>query len=94
MIKYGDVEVSGCYAVVEFNKDNLIEWSRYYQKLLFLILHKLLIIYPFVKKQDGGKLALRFMKAEFKDMKKEFNSPHLDELLKMRGGKPVVKTKS
>lgn len=93
-IKYGNVEIDGCYAVVEFNKDNLIEWSRYYQRVLFLVLCKLITLYPSVKKEEAGKLALKFVRAKFKDVREELNNPYLDELLKMRGGKSVAKTKS
>jgi hypothetical protein len=90
-IKYGNVEVSGCEAVVEFNKDSLIEWSKYYQRVFFLIFYKLLVLYPFVKKEEAGRLALKLIRAEFKDIKEELNNPYLNELLKMRGGKPATK---
>lgn len=90
-IKYGNVEISGCAAVVEFDKNSLTEWSGYYQTLLFLVLHKLLILYPSVKKKDAGKLALKFIKAEFKEFKGELKNPYLIELLKMRAGKLVAK---
>lgn len=83
-IKYENVEIKTCYAEVEFDKEGLIEWSKYYQKLLFLILYKLIVIYPFVKKEDAGKLALKFIRAEFKDVKEELNNPYLNELLKTR----------
>ena len=86
-IKYENVEIKTCYSEVEFDKDNLIEWSRYYQKVFFLILYKLLILYPFVKKEEAGKRALKFIRAEFKDVKDELSNPDLDELLKMRSGK-------
>jgi hypothetical protein len=86
-IKYGSVEIKSCYSEVEFDKESLIEWSRYYQKLLFFILYKLITIYPTIKKEDGGKLALRKIIAEFKDVKEELNNPHLNELLKMKVGK-------
>jgi len=86
-IKYGNVEISGCEAVVEFDKNSLIEWSGYYQTLLFLVLHKLLILYPSVKKKEAGKLALKFIKAEFKKLKDELKNPYLNELLKMRGSR-------
>ena len=92
-IKYGNVEIPGCYAVVEFNKENLIEWSSYFQRLLFLILNKLLIIYPFTKDEDAGRLALKLIRGNFKDIREELNNPYLDALLKMRGGKSIVKPK-
>ena len=90
-IKYGDAEIEGCYAVVEFNKDSLIEWSRYYQRVLFLVLYKLITLYPFVKKEEAGKLALKFIRTEFKDVREELSNPYLDQLLKMRSGKSVTK---
>lgn len=93
-IKYGNVEIQGCYAVVEFNKDSLIEWSRYYQRVLFLVLYKLVSLYPFVKREEAVKLALKFIRAEFTDVRQELNNPYLDELLKMRSGKSVAKIKS
>ena len=93
-IKYGNVEIQGCYAVVEFNKDNLIEWSKYYQKVLFLVLYELVTLYPLVKKEEAGKLALQFIRAEFKDVREELNNTYLNKLLKMRGGKSGTKTKS
>lgn len=91
-IKYGNVEVSGCEAVVEFNKDSLIEWSKYYQRLFFLVLYKLLVLYPFVRKEEAGKLALKFIRAEFKSVKEELDNPYLNELLRMRGTKSVSTT--
>jgi len=90
-IKYGTAEVSGCEAVVEFNKDSLIEWSNYYQRVFFLVLYKLLTLYPFVKSEEAGKLALRFMRAEFKDVRGELANPYLDGLLSMRAGRSVTK---
>ena len=92
-IKYGNVEIKGCYSQVEFDKDSLVEWSRYYQKVFFLVLHKLIGLYPFVKKEEAGKIALKMIRAEFKDVREELNNPYLDELLKMRGGKSGVETK-
>lgn len=93
-IKHGDVEMEGCYAVVEFNKDSLIEWSRYYQRVLFLVLYKLISLYPSVKREEAGKVALKLIRSEFKDIREKLNNPYLDELLKMRGGKSVAKIKS
>jgi hypothetical protein len=93
-IKYGDAEVRGCEAVVEFNKDSLIEWSNYYQKVFFLVLHKLLILYPFVKNEEAGKLALKFIRAEFKDARDELANPYLDSLLRMRAGRSSAKNLS
>jgi hypothetical protein len=90
-IKYGNAEVRGCEAVVEFSKDSLIEWSRYYQRVLFLILQKLLIIYPFIKTEEAGKLALKFIRAEFRDARGELNNPYLDSLLTMRAGRSITK---
>ena len=90
-IKYGKAEVSGCEAVVEFNKDRLKEWSNYYQALFFLVLHKLLILYPSVKKEEAGKLALKLIRGEFRPVKDELNNPYLNELLKMRGGESKTK---
>lgn len=93
-IKYGNAEIKGCYALVEFNKDSLIEWSRYYQRVLFLVLYKLITLYPFVKKEEAGKLVLKFIKANFKNVKEELNNPDLDKLLRMRSGRSVAKTQS
>lgn len=93
-IKYGDAEVRGCEAVVEFNKDSLIEWSNYYQRVFFLVLHKLLILYPFIKNEEAGKLALKFIRAEFKDARDELANPYLDSLLKMRAGRSIAKNLS
>jgi len=91
-IKYGEAEVRGCTAEVEFNKEQLIEWSKYYQRLSFLVLHKLLLIYPFVKREEAGKLALKYIRAEFRSLKNEINDPSLNELLTMRVSKTTVKT--
>ena len=90
-IKYGNAEVRGCEAVVEFSKDSLIEWSEYYQSVLFLVLHKLLILYPFVKSEEAGKLALKFIRAEFRDARDELSNPYLDSLLTMRAGRSTAK---
>ncbi len=90
-IKYGNVEVRGCGAVVEFSKDGLIEWSEYYQRVLFLVLHKLLIIYPFVKSEEAGKLALKTLRVEFRDARDELTNPYLDSLLTMRAGRSTAK---
>lgn len=86
-IKYGNVEVSGCEAVVVFNRDRLIEWSTYFQRLLFLILFKLAILYPFIKQKEAGRLALKYLRAEFRDIAKTGHNPYLDGLLRMRSGK-------
>lgn len=80
-------EIKGCYSEVEFNKEELIEWSAFYQRVIFLILYKLLILFPDVKKEDAGILALRFLRAEFKDSKRRSHDPYLDDILKMRGRK-------
>lgn len=90
-IKYGNAEVRGCEAVVEFSKDGLIEWSEYYQRVLFLVLYKLLIIYPFVKSEEAGKLALKTLRVEFRDARDELNNPYLDSLLTMRAGRSTAK---
>jgi len=87
IIKYGNVEIKSCYSEVEFDSDGLIEWSRYYQKVFFLVLHKLVSIYPLVRTEEAGKLALKRIRAEFKDVREELKNPHLNELLKMRSGK-------
>lgn len=83
-IKYENVEIKSCYSDVEFDKDRLIEWSRYYQMVFFLILHKLISLHPPVKKEEAGKLALELLRAEFKDKRRELNNQYLDEILKMR----------
>ncbi len=90
-IKYGKVEIPGCYAIVEFNKEKLIEWSNYFQKLLFLILLKLLTVYPFIKRKDAGRLALTRIRANFRDLSKNLNNPYLDTLLTMRSGRATSK---
>lgn len=83
-IIYKTFQIKTCYAEVEFDKDSLVEWSRYYQKTFFLILFKLISIYPDIKKEEAGKLALRTLRAEFRDKRKELKNPYLDRLLKMR----------
>jgi len=86
-IKYGNVEVQGCEAVVEFSKDSLMEWSQYYQKVFFLMLYELLVLYPFVKREEAGRLALKFIRTEFKGVKDEIDNLYLDRLLRMRAGR-------
>jgi hypothetical protein len=86
-IKYKNIEIKTCFSEVEFNTSNLIEWSGYYQKLFFLILYKIIILYPFVKQGEAGKLALKYIKAEFKDIPVEKQDIFLQELLKMRASK-------
>ena len=51
------------------------------------MLCKLISLYPSVKREDAVGLALKLIRAEFKDIKEELNNPYLHELLKMRGGK-------
>jgi hypothetical protein len=93
-IKYGKAKVRGCEAEVEFDKQSLIEWSKYYQQVMFIVLYKVLVLYPSVKKEEAGKLALKFIRSEFKDIKAELGSPYLEKLLKMRAGKSAMKTSS
>ena len=83
-IKYKTFQIKTCYAEVEFDKEGLIEWSRYYQTIFFLILFELISMYPVVKKEKAGKLALKILRAEFRDKRKELKNPYLDEILKMR----------
>lgn len=83
-IKYKTFQIKTCYAEVEFDKEGLIEWSRYYQTIFFLILFKLISMYPVVKREEAGKLALKILRAEFRDKRKELKNPYLDEILKMR----------
>lgn len=83
-IKYKTFRIRTCYAEVEFDKEALAEWSKYYQSVFFLILFKLITMYPDVKKEDAGKLAFRKLRAEFRDRRKELEDPYLDEILKMR----------
>jgi hypothetical protein len=90
-IRYGNAEVRGCEAVVEFSKDGLIEWSGYYQTILFLVLQKLLILYPFIKGEEAGKLALKFIRAEFRGARDELSNTYLDSLLTMRAGRSTAK---
>jgi len=52
--------------------------------LFFLILYKLISLYPVVKKEEAGKLALEWLRAEFKDKRRELNNQYLDDILKMR----------
>ena len=92
-ITCGKAEPCGCEAVLEFDKNNLIEWSEYYQKLFFLILYELLILYPSIKKDKDVKQALQDIRTEFKGIKGELNNHYLDELLKMRGGKSNIEMK-
>ncbi len=81
----GNDEIPGCFAEVEFSEDGLIEWSGYFRKLVFLMLYKLLTLYPFIKKEGGGKLALRQIRAEFKSLQSKIKDPYLTQILKMRG---------
>ncbi|MFX0135568.1 MAG: hypothetical protein ACFFDN_18125 [Candidatus Hodarchaeota archaeon] len=83
-IKCKDPEFNACYSDVQFDKDNLIEWAKYYQKVFSLILYKLLCLYPCIKREEAGKLALRQFRDTFKDKRKELDNPYLDEILKMR----------
>ena len=84
-IKCGkNIEMKSCYSEVEFNKDKLIEWSRYYQAVFSLILNKLISQYPDIKKDETGKLALKMLRTTFKDKRKELNNPDLENILKMR----------
>ena len=88
-IKHGDIEIPDCYAMVEYNKEDLIEWSNFYQRVMFLILHRLLVSYLFIKRLDAGKIALRDIKACFKSMGSELKNSDLDAILKMRSGKSI-----
>lgn len=90
-IKYGNIKLSGCEAEVQFDKNSLIEWSGYYQSLMFLVLCKFLMLFPFVKKEEAGKLALGYIRTEFRDIQGQLNNPYLEKLLKMRGGKSKPK---
>ena len=83
-IKHENAEIKSCYSDVEFNKDSLMEWSKYYQRLFFLILYKLISLYPVVKKEEAGKLALKLLRAEFRDKRRELNNQYLDDILNMR----------
>jgi hypothetical protein len=95
ILKYEkNVKIIGCYSEVEFNQDSLTEWSGYYQRLLFTILYKLLILYPFIKKEDAGKLALKYIRANFISLKGELDDSYLNELLKMRSSKIKKAVKS
>ncbi len=86
-IKYNDFEIKSCYSQVEFDKTKLIEWSEFFQGVIFLILHKLIILFPSVKKKEAGALALKLLRAEFRDKKEALNIPYLAALLKIRAGK-------
>lgn len=87
MVESRTTTVQGCYSEVKFDEEKLVEWSKYYQKLFLLIIYKLIMVYPRMKKKLAVKLALKHIKAEFKDIKEEVNDSYLDELLKMRSGK-------
>jgi|TARA_B100002003_G_C14037089_1_gene499753 hypothetical protein len=50
-----------------------MEWSQYYQKVFFLMLYELLVLYPFVKREETGRLALKFIRTEFKGVKDEID---------------------
>jgi hypothetical protein len=89
-IKHGNIEIPDCYAEVEYNEKDLIEWSNFYQRVMFLILHRLFDSYPFIKRLDAGKIALIDIKACFKDLEKELMNSDLDAILKMRSGKSIV----
>ncbi len=82
--KKKDIEIKSCYSEVEFNKDELIEWSKYYQQVFFLILNKLISLYPVIKKEDAGKYALQTLRTEFRDKSKELDNRDLENLLKQR----------
>lgn len=88
-IKYNDIKFHDCVSEVEFNKESLIEWSIYYQRLFFLILHKMLLLYPSVKKEQAGILALKMIRAEFRPIKQELNNQSLNALLRMRTRKAI-----
>lgn len=84
-IKYGkDIEIKSCYSEVEFNKDELIEWSKYYQQVFFMILNKLISLYPDVKKEEAGKYALQALRTEFRDKSRELDNRDLENILKKR----------
>jgi hypothetical protein len=83
-IKYKNFEIKSCYAQVEFDKNKLIEWSEFFQKIIFLILHKLVILFPSLKKKEAGVLALKMLRTEFKDKKETSNIPYIAALLKVR----------
>jgi len=93
-IIYGKVKILDCYSEVKFNKDNLKEWSGYYQRLIFIILNKLLILYPFLKNKDAGILALKNIRVEFKNEKAKINNNNLDSLYKMKSHKVKEAPKS
>lgn len=84
VIRYGSVEIIGCYSEVMFDRESLIEWSHYFQQIFFLVLCTLLTIYPFVKKEKAGELALRKLRVEFKKSQEELNGTYLNKILKFR----------
>ncbi len=86
-IKYKDFEIKSCYAEVEFDKASLIEWSAYFQEVMFLILHKLLILFAPAKKEEAVALALKILRAEFRNKKEISGSRYLAALLRMRTGR-------
>ncbi len=88
-IEYENFEIKSCLSKVEFDKDSLIEWSKYYQTVFFLILNKLLYLYPPVKQEEAGKLALKLLRVNFNDKRREINNPDLDKILRMRARKII-----
>lgn len=82
--RYGNIEIKGCYSEVHYDKEALAKWSDYYQRLIFIILWELIFLYPEVKKEEAGKLAIHKLRAEFRGAKQRMEDPYLKLLLKTR----------
>jgi len=80
-ILHGDIEITDCYSVVEYNEERLLEWSKYYQQLFFLILYQLINMFPDVKKGKMGKEALKIIKQSFQEKKEKLDNMYLDKIL-------------
>ena len=63
-------ELNTCHAVVEFNEIKLKEWASYFQRLSFIILYKVIFLYPPIKNVNEGKTALWLIRTHFKNIKK------------------------
>jgi len=81
LIKCGDVEMKSCYSDVEFDEKSLKEWSKYYQRTFFLILNKLIKLFPSIKKEETGKKAFDILDEQFKKRRGELENKYLDEIL-------------
>jgi len=83
-IKYANFEIKSCYSLVIFDRNSLMEWSNYYQKVFFIILYQLIRLFPVVKTTEAGKLALRILRNDFRDIRKKHENPYLERISRMR----------